>query len=52
VKLAEVNGAACQALKKLNVFAQMPLKPPGIAMFSKAGLDTLSGGIFGVAITL
>jgi Endosomal/lysosomal potassium channel TMEM175 len=50
--LAEVNGAACQASKKLNVFAQMPPKPSGIAMFSKARLDTLSDGIFGVAMTL
>ena len=41
-----------EALKKLNVFAQMPPKPSGIAMFSKAGLDTLSDGIFGVAMTL
>jgi uncharacterized membrane protein len=43
---------AQQALKKLNVFAQMPWKRTGNAMFSKARLDTLSDGIFGVAMTL
>jgi uncharacterized membrane protein len=43
---------ARQALKKLNVFAQMRPKPTGNAMFSKARLDTLSDGIFGVAMTL
>jgi uncharacterized membrane protein len=43
---------ARQALKKLNVFAQMRAKPRGIAMFSKSRLDTLSDGIFGVAMTL
>jgi len=41
-----------QALKKLNVFGQMPPKLTGNAMFSKARLDTLSEGIFGVAMTL
>jgi uncharacterized membrane protein len=41
-----------QALKKLNVFAQMPPKPSGITMFSKARVDTQSDGIFGVAKTL
>jgi uncharacterized membrane protein len=30
----------------------MPRKRTGIAMFSRARLDTLSDGIFGVAITL
>jgi hypothetical protein len=43
---------ARQALKKLNVFAQMRPKPTGNAMFSKARLDTLGDGIFGVAMTL
>jgi TMEM175 potassium channel family protein len=43
---------AGQALKKLNVFAQIPPKHAGSAMFSKARLDTLSDGIFGVAMTL
>jgi uncharacterized membrane protein len=43
---------AREALKKLNVFAQIPETPIGIAMFSKARLDTLSDGIFGVAMTL
>jgi hypothetical protein len=43
---------ARQALKKLNVFAQMRAKPAGNAMFSKARLDTLRDGIFGVAMTL
>jgi uncharacterized membrane protein len=43
---------AREALKKLNVFASMPRKHAGNAMFSKARLDTLSDGIFGVAMTL
>jgi hypothetical protein len=43
---------ALQALKKLNVFAQMRPKPTGNAMFSKARLGALSDGIFGVAMTL
>jgi uncharacterized membrane protein len=43
---------ARQALKKLNVFAQMVGKHAGNVMFSKARLDTLSDGIFGVAMTL
>jgi TMEM175 potassium channel family protein len=43
---------ACQALKKLNVFAKMPAQDAGSAMFSKARLDTLSDGIFAVAMTL
>jgi hypothetical protein len=33
---------ARQALKKLNVFAQLPSKYTGNAMFSKARLDTPS----------
>jgi uncharacterized membrane protein len=40
------------ALKKLNVFAQIPPKGRANHMFSKARLDTLSDGIFGVAMTL
>ena len=43
---------AREALKKLNVFAQMPGKQTGNGMFSKARLDTLSDGIFAVAMTL
>jgi uncharacterized membrane protein len=50
--MAEVNGIAREALKKLNVFASMPPKHAGTTMFSKARLDTLSDGIFGVAMTL
>jgi hypothetical protein len=42
---------ALQALKQLNVFAQMRPKPTGNAMFSKARLNALSDGIFGVAMT-
>jgi hypothetical protein len=49
---AEVNGAGVEALKKLDVFAQMPSKHTGNAMFSKACLDTLSAGIFAVAMAL
>jgi uncharacterized membrane protein len=43
---------AREALKKLNVFAQIADRPAGGVMFSKARLDTLSDGIFGVAMTL
>jgi TMEM175 potassium channel family protein len=43
---------ARQALKKLNVFAQIRRNPAGNPMFAKARLDTLSDGIFGVAMTL
>jgi uncharacterized membrane protein len=41
-----------EVLKKLNVFAPMPPGHAGATMFSKARLDTLSDGIFGVAMTL
>jgi hypothetical protein len=41
-----------EALKKLNVFARMPRKAVRKAMFSKVRLDTLSDGIFAVAMTL
>jgi hypothetical protein len=43
---------ARQALKKLNVFTQLPNKHTGNAMFSKARLDTPSDGIFGITMTL
>jgi TMEM175 potassium channel family protein len=43
---------AREALKKLNVFARIAGKPTGNVMFSKARLDALSDGIFGVAMTL
>jgi TMEM175 potassium channel family protein len=41
-----------EVLKKLNVFASMAPRHAGATMFSKARLDTLSDGIFGVAMTL
>jgi uncharacterized membrane protein len=40
-----------EALKNPNVFAQTPVNLM-VAMFSKARLDTLSDGIFAVAMTL
>jgi hypothetical protein len=43
---------ARQALKKLNVFAQMRPKPTGNSMFSEARRDTLSDGIFGLTMPL